>query len=611
MPGITGIVCSHGNGKNKLQLSIMTDCLKRESYYTSGYSEIPEIGIYASYVAIKDSFADCMPVTNETGDIVLFMAGECFPDKSELIELKKLGHNFNPDNASFIVHQYEERGETIFDSLNGWYSGLLVDKRSGRSFLFNDRYGIQRINYYEHVDGFAFSSEAKSLLHAFPELRKMNPESVADYIRYDCVLGNKTYFRGIHVLPPGSLWVFEKGNLIKRGSIEKGLNTEASPLSETEFLEAAEETLSRVIPRYFRGNNVAIALTGGLDTRLIMAYANPAPGSTPCFTFGGETHNTHDILVARKIAEACGQKHTVIRLGKEYLDTYPERLQKGIYTTDGLADATNVDGLYLNQLAHSFGTTKVTGKFGSQSFGGTFALRDRSPTAGLVADGFAPMLADAGKRFGNLCGAKDLSDVLFKEIPWYWSRFTAAELCHVAVRSPFLDNDLIALRYRAPQQYVSGRMFHFDAIHNKDPDLASIRTNMGEYGAHTPAYRLPQKWLIHFSNMASKAYGWDRMPHGLHHVMPRLDGIFSLLGIDEPLRNITFFRHYRFWFRKELADFVQNILLDSRTLGRSYWNPRILQKIVDDHITGKRNNLAEIRKVLTLEMIERSLIEDI
>jgi asparagine synthase (glutamine-hydrolysing) len=341
-----------------------------------------------------------------------------------------------------------------------------------------------------------------------------------------------------------------------------------------------------------------------------MAYTRPAPESIPCFTFGDEYNASHDVRVARKIAKACGQKYEPIYLGKKYLDTYPERLQEGIYITDGLANATNVDGLYLNRLVREYGITKVTGKFGSQVFGSISALRDRSPTEGLVEHDFTPMLADAAKRFDFLCGGNDLSNIIFKEIPWYWSGYTVAELCHVTVRSPFLDNELIALRYRAPQYYISSRKFHFNAIYSKAPDLAVFRTDMGEYGANTPMHLLPKKWLIYLSNMASKAYNWDRMPYGLHHIVPRFDGILSLLGIDKPLRNITFFRHYRIWFRQELADFIQDVLLDPKTLGRAYWNSKILQKIVLDHIAGRRNNLAEIRKVLTLEMIERSLVEN-
>jgi len=59
-------------------------------------------------------------------------------------------------------------------------------------------------------------------------------------------------------------------------------------MSNVEFYDHLNETFARILPKYLGGaNSVAMSLTGGLDGRMIMAWANPTPGALPCYTFGG------------------------------------------------------------------------------------------------------------------------------------------------------------------------------------------------------------------------------------------------------------------------------------------------------------------------------------
>src|SRR4029078_8738662 len=88
------------------------------------------------------------------------------------------------------------------------FTVLLVDLRQRNVVLFNDRYGLQRIYYHEHPAGFYFSSEAKALLKALPELRELDLASLAETFSFGCVLGNKTLFPKIALLPGGSSWTF-------------------------------------------------------------------------------------------------------------------------------------------------------------------------------------------------------------------------------------------------------------------------------------------------------------------------------------------------------------------------------------------------------------------
>ena len=54
---------------------------------------------------------------------------------------------------------------------------------------------------------------------------------------------------------------------------------------------------------------------------------------------------------------------------------------------------------------------------------------------------------------------------------------------------------------------------------------------------------------------------------------------------------------------------VKAILLDDRTLNRPYLNRKTIEEVVKGHTKGYRNYTIEITQLLTIELIQRLLIE--
>ena len=206
MPGIAGIIGKAARGRYESELKLMLDCTMHESFYRKGFYTNKDLGVYVGWTCHPGSYADCMPVINERKDLILLFTGENF---SGLTDGKS-------ERASGLLRQYEIVGEKFLRGLNGWFSGLLVDLRTGNILLFNDRYGMQRVYYYEGESEFLFGSEAKSLLKVRPELRRLDTQAVGELISCNCVLNNRTLFQKISVLPGGSAWTWDKrGELCK------------------------------------------------------------------------------------------------------------------------------------------------------------------------------------------------------------------------------------------------------------------------------------------------------------------------------------------------------------------------------------------------------------
>src|SRR5260370_28929866 len=99
-----------------------------------------------------------------------------------------------------------------------------------------------------------------------------------------------------------------------------------------DFYGQLEGTFARILPRYLGGaNSVALSLTGGLDGRMIMAWANPSPGALPCYTFGGAYRACADVKIARRIAMLYAQSHRTIAVGAGFLTKFPTLAEKTVF----------------------------------------------------------------------------------------------------------------------------------------------------------------------------------------------------------------------------------------------------------------------------------------
>src|SRR5438552_1918829 len=209
MPGIVGLISREPAEDCRSMVASMVASMCYEDFYTSGTYSVPSLGIYAGWVADEKSFAANQVFINEQKDIALIWSGECVADAETQESLRRKGHRFDKSGGDWLVHLYEEKGDRFFKDLNGLFSGLLIDQRSNRAFLFNDRYGVERIYWHDDGERFYFASEAKALLRVRRQLRSFDDEGVAQFLTFGCTLGERTLFRGIQLFPAGSLWSFE------------------------------------------------------------------------------------------------------------------------------------------------------------------------------------------------------------------------------------------------------------------------------------------------------------------------------------------------------------------------------------------------------------------
>src|SRR5258708_37938524 len=143
--------------------------------------------------------------------------------------------------------------------------------------------------------------------------------------------------------------------------------TEPEAYDPEAYYEELRAVFSSTLPRYFTGpERIGMSLTGGLDTRMIMAWRKPGPQSLPCYSFGGSFRDSQDVVVGKQVAQACGQSHQVIRVGDEFLSRFPQYAERTVYLTDGCAAVNRSPDLYLNERAREIAPVRMTGNYGGE-----------------------------------------------------------------------------------------------------------------------------------------------------------------------------------------------------------------------------------------------------
>ena len=603
MPGIVGIISQQPAYECESLVEAMVTSMAYERFYTSGTYAVPAMGIYSGWVAHKNSFAAGQVFFNEQKDIALIFGGECFLDPEALADLRQKGHSFARNNGNWLVHLYEAEGENYFEKLNGLFGGLLIDKRQQRAFLFNDRYGLHRLYIHESGGEVYFASEAKALLRILPRLREFDEQGVAQFLTYGCTLEEGTLFRDIRLLPGGSVWSFENGNCHKRKYFSAE-TWESQPVLSAEVFESGfQETFKRVLPRYFESESrIGISLTGGLDTRMIMACLPQTEEKPICYTFSGEKGLTLDDRLAARVAKACGLEHQLLRLELDFFSDFAAHVDRTIYVTDGCFDVLGAHEVYLNTQARQLAPIRLTGVFGSEIFRAISTFKPMRLSSRLLS----PELFRSMQSVSQLLSESKkhpVSFALFKEIPWHIFGSIAACRSQVDFRTPYLDNDLVSLAYQAPESLRKSALVASRLVRENDSVLGNIPTDMGYLAENSGLRGLARSA---FSRVTFKLdyLSNDGLPHWLSTFDPAFDRLHSpvkILGLHKYLR-------YRRWFRGKLAGYLNDSLTDAQARQSPFWNADFFKQMASQHIRGGRNYIYEINAVLTLHAVERLLL---
>jgi asparagine synthase (glutamine-hydrolysing) len=510
--------------------------------------------------ALGESGGDGGPRCDEAAEIAIALDGEI-------------------DNADALLRAYRSRDTEVVSRLSGAFAFALWDARKERLLLARDRFGEKPLYYCESAGSVFFASELRALLK-IPGIRpEVDVHAVRDYLAWRYVPGPRTLFKGIQKLAPGTYTLWQLG---RRRDVRywTAPDREPRPTGEARPADAVEGFLERledaVTAHLASGAAAGALLCGSLDSSVLLALMSRQHGKVRTFTAGFAGEHSQMRAHAAKVAQHFGAEHHEVLLAPAEL---PAKL--GELVAHRGAPLSEPADLPLYFLAHEAarsvkvaltpeGSDELLGGRRShvmERLGWPLAAGDWRSRCVRALGGLDPAqcdrlaapalngasVLDAKPPFDAAAGTSRLRRVLYFEqasrLPDHRlevsDRMTMA--ASLEARAPFLDHRLA--------HYVSAL-----------PDELRVRGLRGKWILREAARSLLPKAL--------------RTPPGADASMPARD-----------------------WLGREL---LLEHLSGASSLTRPYYNAPVLDRMLDEHLQGRRSHQQLLWMLLNLEIWHRS-----
>lgn len=573
-----------------------------------GYFIDTNIGLAHRRLSIIDLSGGHQPVFNEDKSVCVVFNGEIYNFESLVKILKQKGHQFSThSDTEVIVHAWEEWGVECLNQFRGMFTFALWDINKQQLFIARDRLGKKPLYYSETSKGqLVFASELK-VLQAHPDIDKtLRDEMAEEFLMFGYIPDPYTAYKNIHKLNPGHYILQSPEKVLKQ--------VQYWDLASPQHKLTWEETQNNLVEQLQESVNIRLLsdvplgafLSGGVDSSAIVAMMSKLqtePVNTCAIGFNEKSFDESDY--ANQIATRYKTNHTSkIVSSDDYslIDTLTD-----VYD-EPFADSSALPTYRVCQLASKSVKVALSGDGGDEIFAGyrrhrfqmaEQQLRDkvpnsiRKPLFGSLANiypkaDWAPKFLRAKTTFQSLSmstmegygntmsrlRAEERKALFSPDYRRQLAGYSGLEIIkHHSKQAP-TDDPLKLIQYLDIKTWLPGDIL-------TKVDRASM--------AHSLEVRAPLldhnfiEWAFSIQNsdnirgkQGKYAFKKALEPYVDDNILYR-----PKMGFSIPISQ---------WFRGPLKQKLTTNVLSEKMFDSGYFNPNQLNKMVNEHTTGRRDH---------------------
>src|SRR5512138_3380816 len=548
-------------------------------------------------LAIIDPEGSRQPMRDPAAGLALSFNGEIYNFRELRAELEGHGYTFQRDSdTEVLLRAYQHWGRNVVHRLRGQFAFAIWDERQERLYLARDRFGEKPLYLFEADGALYFASELKGLLALPNAPRDVDLGAVWDYLAYRYVPGPRTLLAGVRKLRPATFAIWQHGRLHETrywtppDREPRGVQRE---LSASETLEGFLAQLDEAV-RLQMVSDVPFGayLSGGLDSSVIVALMRRYCASVKTFSVGFAGDPASELGHAAMVAQRFGTEHHEIVISHHDFERHLPAL---VAARDApVSEPSDVAIYLLSREAARTVKMVLTGEGSDELLGGyrkhvaeCLAWMYWSLPRRLRRTLVAPLAQELPPRYRELqiaLASLNCEDWRERFVRWFGAMDFSqrAELCRLHVHE-------VPPRDDQPP---------FDA----DPATSPLRRLL--YFDQTSW--LPDNLLERGDRMTMAASIEARVPFLDHHLaryvssLPdhyRVNGfktkwILRQAGqslIPEKILNrpkVGFRVPVNKWFQGPMKEYLFDHLRSPSSMTRKYYDPQVLDRMVDDHTDG-------------------------
>ena len=611
MSGIFGAVdTNHNSDIHQLSHRMATSMCHRNWYQVDKFFD-EKHNLVVGRIGIGTFNQGAQPVFDDSNKIFLVMSGEVY-DRDKFSR-----SNGGVSDEEFILGQYKQTGRSFISRIDGMFAAAIVDLNINKLMIFTDRFGQYPVFFSTRAGRLVFAPEMKGVLcdEHFP--KKIDYTALAQYVRFQQLLGVRTFFEDLQMLPPASVLTFD----ISTGSwsINQFWSFNDIHFNPSIGIEDAIEESARLLDLAVkkRANGdirPGVYLSGGLDSRTILGLIDKRPVAT--VTYGRQ--NCRDVIYAKRLAEIAGSHHYWIDLpnGEWVANQFDFHLD----LTEGYHSWIHAHGISTLPVAREVMDVNLTGLGGGTIMGKHFIeprLTNAVDDLALTSHFFYkynqkytwPSISEAeehllypepvkskiqGLAYESFCEElepyldlrADVKSEYFHLRNHEWrfiSNFVTFTRSHVEVRIPYYDYELFDFMHSLPVEYRKNQRIFRPVMQKMLPELTKIPYDQDEFLPTTNGFaRNAHSALVKFKRRFNR-HVWNIFPE--YH---------------------TLYADYEGYLRTDLKEWAEKILFDNQTSARGIFSPSYLHTLMNRHLSGlEENTIGKIAPLITYEMMLR------
>lgn len=629
MCGICGIVQRHEAFTIRPEtLQRMNDVIAHRGPDDEGFFAASKVGLAMRRLSIIDLNTGHQPIHNEDESLQIVFNGEIYNYQELRQSLEEAGHQFyTKSDTEAIVHGYEEYGAEVVHHLRGMFAFAIWDHKTDTLFLARDRPGIKPLHYYLDEEKFLFGSEIKAILQCERVPREINMNALDRFLTYEYVSSPETIFQGIYKLPPGHFLLFRHGEL----RIEQywdNLPVTPEKHEEAYYAHHLAELLEQSVKiRMISDVPLGALLSGGIDSSTVVGFmAKHSSQPVKTFSIGFEDQTYNELEYARTVSKHFGTKHYEFIIKPDAVDLV-EHLVKNL--DEPFGDFSIFPTYLVCKMAREHVTVALSGDGGDELFAGYDTY---------IAD----RLARTYQKFPAALRHQAITP-LIERIPPSPQKKGLVNRTKRFIEGTMLPPELMHTRWmmflhdQEKQQLYTGDLLEAYKRGNTCQYIQEYFTRSARNGVSPLAQQeyvdiktyLTDDILVKVDRMSMAPSLEARVPFLDHKVMEfaatipthlKLKGFTTKYILKKaaadllPEKILTrgkegFSIPIKNWLMNELRPLLLDTLATERIKQRGYFQPDYVQRLVQEHLTGKANHSHRLWALMVFEIWHQMYLE--
>lgn len=609
MCGIAGVRRFDGEPVSRELLADMAARLLHRGPDDSGIWTRGGVGFAHTRLSIIDVHGSGQPMEGAGGRTNLVFNGEILNYR----ELRAgLSYPFRTEgDTEVLLAQYDKYGPDGVERLRGQFAYAIDDSTTGETHLFRDRLGILPLYYYANGDLFAFASEIKALLPIIGTPR-VDEDSLHDYLAHRSVPAPYTLIEGVRKVPPGHRLVVRPDGTV-RSTAYWALSAQPDDrrVAPREAVRLVDEALNASVREALVADvPVGAYLSGGVDSSLITALVARQRQGAGLHTFsaGFGDDRLDETSWARTVAGIVGSTHHEVLVTPE---DFQQNWSKLSWHRDApLSEPADVAVFRLAQLARHEVKVALSGEGSDELFGGypKYVFANATRWAGALPRGLLrhveKSLPASKSRLGIAMRAISEPSHAERMRGWF-APFTVSERTDLigrpaarSVLDPYCRGGGDSLRRML---YADAHTWLADNLLERGDRMSmaaslELRPPFLDHRLVELAFALPSNVKVR-----GRTTKWVVKEVARQH-LPTAIVDRPKVGFKVPLDR---------WFRGGLRDMAADSLTSRSSFVGTMFDRAAVNKLLEDHACGERNEQPRIWTLLSLEVWHRELMRKV